>query len=308
MGTTLIIYRKDLFQKKQLKEPKTWAEFLRMIKKLEEDRDKDGENDFFGIDLPGGENHFMNCVFSALVSSNRGRFFDKNFHPTLNEKPVLEALEFFKNLSKVALPGWTKRSYMETLKSLATDKAACVYFGSPRLINYIEELAPPEMRSPDVFAVLPDPFGPSGDIGYSQLDCENWVIFQNSKHKKQAKEFLRFFYERDNYLKYCLSVPIHLVPVLKSLSEDPEYLQNPIINKWYSWYKHILKNIQNGTCYPITLMVEKDDILIPFILQFAEAGIVRNMMIDVAVEGICPHDASMRAQSKAKSLLKDLNF
>lgn len=305
MGTSLIVYRRDLLLGKNLQDPKTWAEFLFVIRRLQEDHDDRAQKEFYGIDIPGGENHFMNCLFSMLVASNGGRFFNEALEPTLDEEPIIQALNYFRAISELAKPGWAERRYMNTLESIATESVACIYFGSPRAIEYIEQLADPGKRASDVFAVLPDPHGPSGKLGYAQLDCENWVIFKDSQHQKEAKEFLNFFYERNNYLDYCLSVPIHLTPILKSMRTAPELLENPRIKKWFSWYGQIQDKIDGGTCQPITLVAEKDDLLIPFLMPFAESGIIRDMMMDVATNGMTAKESAAKAQQRTGSFLKE---
>jgi len=75
------------------------------------------------------------------------------------------------------------------------------------------------------------PHGPSGQTGVSALDGENWAVFTQSKDPQEAFEFLRIFYKREHYMKYCHSVPIHLTPIFKSMIDDPEYLAHPRIRK-----------------------------------------------------------------------------
>ena len=75
-------------------------------------------------------------------------------------------------------------------------------------------LAPESMRDPDHFQPMFRPRGPQGRIGISALDGENWAVFSQSKYPNEAFEFLKLFFKKEHYMKYCHSVPIHLTPIL----------------------------------------------------------------------------------------------
>jgi ABC-type glycerol-3-phosphate transport system substrate-binding protein len=84
------------------------------------------------------------------------------------------------------------------------------YLSGARAIGYIEKYAPEGMRDPEHFMPMLRPHGPSGKVGISALDGENWAVFSQSKYPNEAFEFLRLFYKKEHYLQYCHSVPIHL--------------------------------------------------------------------------------------------------
>src|SRR4029453_9048804 len=81
--------------------------------------------------------------------------------------------------------------------------------------------APENMRDPEHFMPLLRPRGPSGKVGMTTMDGENWAVFSQSKYPNEAFEFLRLFYKKEHYLQYCHSVPIHLTPIFKSMLGAP---------------------------------------------------------------------------------------
>jgi ABC-type glycerol-3-phosphate transport system substrate-binding protein len=149
------------------------------------------------------------------------------------------------------------------------------------------------------------PRGPSGKIGVSALDGENWAVFSQSKYPNEAFEFLKLFFKKEHYLKYCHSVPIHLTPIFKSMLNDPEYLAHPRIKKWRSWHDVMVNGLNQGRFLPIGFTRPEDNTL-PFLAELDGSGIVADMIVEVMVGGKGPKAEADRAQKRAEELLAQL--
>jgi len=57
------------------------------------------------------------------------------------------------------------------------------YLSGARAIGYIEKYAPEGMRDPEHFMPMLRPHGPSGKVGTTTLDGENWAVFTQSKYR-----------------------------------------------------------------------------------------------------------------------------
>ena len=221
-GTSLLIYRKDMADKAGLKPPKTWADLLVNVKALTQDTNGDGKIDIYGISIPG-DNLFINIILGELIKANGGVLFDKANKPQLTDKKMIEVLEFWRELAKYAPPGWEGHGYLQTFQNLYGQKAAMMFQGYGRGAGMIEKFAPKEMANDKTFDVWIKPHGPSGTEPAVQVDEEPWMLFKDSKNQKEAIEFLKFFYQDDNYLEYVSTVPIHLFPITKSLRNSAKY-------------------------------------------------------------------------------------
>lgn len=73
------------------------------------------------------------------------------------------------------------------------------------------------------------------------------MLWKNSKHPEIAKAFLESLYEKEKYIKFLHSVPGGMLPVLKDISEDPLYLDDPIIKQFKTSIDVINKAIDTGT-------------------------------------------------------------
>lgn len=305
-ATSLLIYRKDVFKQKGLKPPETWDDFIKVAEALME-RDKDGRVTRYGLSLPG-VGLFINIAVGELTAANGGRLFDpRTGRPMFTEKQVIEVLEFYKKLSVTVLPpGWLGHGYLDTFVNLATGKAAMLYQGYGRGAGLIEKHAPKEMANPEHFGVMVKPKGPSGKETAAQIDAEPWMIFKNAKYPEEAATFLKFFFKEENYIKYLHTVPIHLLPTLKSVRANPAYQANEMVRKWKEWQDMQYSYFDTGRAKP-TLIIEWDDLRLPFGLEILGSGIVPDMVTD-AVRGMPSAQAAAKAQQRAEELITKLGY
>jgi multiple sugar transport system substrate-binding protein len=307
IGTTYFSYRKDWAQAKGLNVPRNWNEFIQFIKTLTEDLDGDGNIDRYGVILPGGSPFFMDQLTAELVASNNGRLFDKNWKPTFTEKEVIETLEFWREMAKYAPPDWTSEGYVDQFRSFATGKGASVPVTYARASKQIDKDAPKDLNSPEIFAVMQQPIGPSGKKSCATIDCEPWTIMASSKVIDEGKEFLKFFYKRENYVRFCTQVPIHLTPIRPSVAESEEYNKIDFIKKWKPWLDESLTMIREQRVKPI-LLVEEDDKNIPFLMELQGSRILTDMVLAVTKEGKSPLEAAKEAQRKAEEFIENMGY
>jgi multiple sugar transport system substrate-binding protein len=306
-GTSLLIYRKDMAAKANLKPPKTWADLLANAKALTQDTNNDGKIDIYGITVPG-DNLFINIMLGELIKANGGTLFDKANKPQLTDKKMIETLEFWRELVKYAPPGWEGHGYLQTFQNLHGQKAAMMFQGYGRGAGMIEKFAPKEMANDKTFDVWIKPHGPSGSAPAAQVDEEPWMLFKASKNQKEAIEFLKFFYQDDNYLEYVSTVPIHLFPITKSLRNSAKYQNVEMIQRWKGWIEVQQGYLDKDQGKP-TLVVDWADMTEkPYLMEVLGSGILRDMVMDVVVEKMEPQRAAEKAQKRLEDLMRSKGY
>src|SRR5207237_9246854 len=133
---------------------KTWADLVANAKAL-------SGGGMAGITLPG-DNLFINILLGELLKANGGILFDKQNRPQLTSKQMLETLEFIRELTRYAPPGWEGHGYLETFTNLYGQKAAMMYQGYGRGASLIEKSAPPNLANAEHFDRRMKPHAPSG--------------------------------------------------------------------------------------------------------------------------------------------------
>ena len=310
IGVDVIIFRKDFYRDAGVDTdpPATWDEWLEQLKALTVDTNGDGRPDRYGLGL-AGPGFFINEDLYMWVGSNGGRLFDETGRPTFTEPEVIETLEFWKELNDCCLPpDWLSHNYLDTFALLATGQVASI-LGWGRGTGYFEQYAPDAVAAGDIGIHDSKPVGPSGTPGeyVTQLDSEPWMVFKDGQNPELAIEFLKFFYQPENYRKYLHSVPTHLLPITRSMSEDEEYLSHPDFEKWDYWLDAQLKVIAEDDPKPL-LMTRWEDLKLPFLAEIAGSGILIDMVTDVVQRGVPPADAAQRAQDRAEQLITQLGY
>jgi multiple sugar transport system substrate-binding protein len=310
VGTDVLIFRKDFYREAGIDEepPATWDEWLEQLKALTVDTTGDGRIDRYGLGL-AGPSFFINEEVYMWVGSNGGRLFDEQGRPTFTEPEVIETLEFWKELNDCCLPpDWLSHGYLDTFAHLATGQVASI-LGWGRGTGYFEQYAPDVVEAGDIGIHDSKPAGPSGTPGVyvTQFDCEPWMVFRDAQNPELAIEFLKFFYEPENYRKYLHSVPTHLLPITQSMAEDPEYLAHPDFEKWDYWLEAQLKIIAEDDPKPL-LITRWEDLELPFLAEIAGSGILADMVTDVVQGRRTPEEAAARAQERAEQLIEQLGY
>jgi ABC-type glycerol-3-phosphate transport system substrate-binding protein len=306
-GTSLLIYRKDLASQKGLQGPKTWDDLLANAKALTMDTNGDGRIDIYGMTIPG-DNLFINILLGELMEGNGGKLFDGGNRPQLTDRRMIETLGFLKALSQYLPPGWEGHGYRETFTIMYGGKAAMMYQGYGRGASLIEQYAPENMRSTDFFDVWIKPHGPSGTKPAAQVDEEPWMLFKGSRYPEEAKQFLIFFYQDENYLEYIRSVPIHFFPITKSLRRSEAYQQTPMIKRWKGWLDVQGYYLEHDLVKP-TLVIDWADMADkPYLMDVLGSAILKDMVMEVVLENAPPEQAAAKAQRRAEELIRSKGF
>ena len=302
-----MIYRKDLAKKIGIEPPRTWDDFVKIAEKLTIDENKDGKPEIYGLTMPG-DNLFINILVGEMMAANGGKLFDEKNRPLFESRQMLETLDYWKRLAKFMPPGWEGHGYLDTFSNLYGQKAAMMYAGFGRGASLIEQYAPENMRNTETYDVWRKPHGPSGNAPASQVDEETWMLFKGSADPELAKEFLAFFYKDENYVEYIKSVPIHFFPITKSLRNSSAYRDIPMVKRWASWLQVQQEDLDKDQARP-TLIIDWEDLTNkPYLLQILGSGVLRDMVLDVAVEGKPAAEAARRGQQRAEQIVRQAGF
>ena len=308
IGVNLLTYRKDFLKAAGLPEvaPKTFAEWLTMLKALTVDTNGDGRPDRFGLSI-SGTGHNINKSLYTFVASNGGRLFDENGKPALTEPQVVEALRFFKEIADCCLaPDWLSRDFLGTMGDLSTGKAAMI-MGWGRGAGFYEQYAPDVVARGDIGVFDTKPIGPSGKAFMTQFDSEAWAVFKAAKNGEEAVKFLKFFFQPENYIRYLQTAPIHLLPVSTKILADDRYKATPDFTKWKFWVDAQNKVISRDNPKPL-LLIQESDMKLPFIGEIGGSTILVDMVTDVVRGGMTPEAAAARAQQRAEQLISQLGY
>lgn len=267
--------RTDLLEQAGLPIPKTFDEVLKAARILT----KDG---LYGIALPAGQNIAAVNYFSIFLWQNGGDYFSCNGDVVFGQPQVLEAVKRWAELAQYAPPGYSTWSYREQIDAFLNQRVAMSMYGG-RLGVQLEETHP---ELSDKVTVI---FPPFGEEKVTLGVWNRFAIAAGTKNQQEAKDFLQWLINGDQLLEYDLTVPGHMIPLLKSTrqkaltSPDPFTRKHPDwVQSFYDWYAYAnhpamnMGSVSNG-------QFKRSNVVPPWAWEvFGTPGIVDTMLQSIA--------------------------
>ncbi len=226
IGTNVLWYRADLYEKHGLKAPTTWAEYEHNAKVLMEAGKIDGQQKSYGTAMSTGLNWFSEDSIHGWLWTNGATITDASGKTTINSKEAADTLAFLKRLSAYAPPGIANYAHAEMINAFATGATAHTEFGF-RVLNNIERINPKLL---EVAAPVLYPKGTSSAARHAtHLYLKGWSILKDAKHQAETADFLTYLETGDRKIRMMHTVPLHYWPPRKSVMADPRFLQDPIM-------------------------------------------------------------------------------
>ncbi|MBO8126962.1 MAG: extracellular solute-binding protein [Firmicutes bacterium] len=222
--TSLLAYRKDLFEKYGVKVPTTMEELEAAAKKLTKDLDGDGKIDLYGITMRG-KRAAATSQWVDFLHSFGGEWLDANGKAAVNSKEAVAATKFYGDLiRKYAPPGGTNVHFQESIAYFTQGKAAMIYDANVFKKNY-EDPKGSKVAGKVGYVLIPK--GPAGQVPH----VSGWhlSIASNSRNKEAAWLFIQWATNYENSLGALLAgVPT----ARKAAWEDPKFKNNDTTPDW----------------------------------------------------------------------------
>lgn len=202
-NTLAMIYRKDLFEEKNLEIPETWDEFIEVAKALTEDTDGDGKIDRYGATFCGTRNDSAESRFQTLAMTFGGWLVKEENGEMITQvdsPEFKEAMQFFIDaaVNEGIMPdGFVETGYSEAYTMCAADQA-CMFFGASNVFGAMFK-ANPEMK--DKWGSFPMPHA-EGQEPITTFGTLGMSISSTSEHPEMAAEFLKFLTNKENSIAW----------------------------------------------------------------------------------------------------------
>lgn len=235
MESRVLYYRKDLFAAAGIKPPKTFDEWVNAAKVLTKDTNGDGKIDQYGISLTGAPPE-VGYDFSCILWANGADLIDAKLKVAIDSPEAIQALEYLGKLKEYCPPGVANTTFKDVSINFANGLVAMAVYPGRMMMNidrYNPGLAPK-------VGIVPIPYGPGnkGKNPVSHATINNFVVFKTSKNVKAAKEFVTFYMQDKQYLKFLVgATPGHSLPVRNSWLNNADYFAHPAIVKWKALVK-----------------------------------------------------------------------
>ena len=202
----MMFYNERLFREVGVATPpRTYSEYYEAGGKVTRDIDGDGR-----IDVWMGERDIRPIWWQRLfdffpfyIAASGGKTLFKNGEPSFNDADAVDVLGFFRECYG---RGLFPRTFFQGGDPFLLEKKA-TNFSGPWEVAHIQKFAPHIKYG---IAPLPVPDGHTGQV-YTSGDFKNISIFANTKHPREAWEFVKFLVTAQHDLllmEICDQVPV----------------------------------------------------------------------------------------------------
>jgi multiple sugar transport system substrate-binding protein len=239
-NSQLFFYRKDLFQKHNLKEPATWDDVLAAAKTISENETSGapGGGKVYGYVMRAAQGNAAVADFMPIFWAFGGEMFDASGQPTVNTPEGIAALKLMIELGKYAPPGYASFNADEVGAHLLQGTAA-MSINWPAWISSFSDSSKSKVIGKMEFGQLPAAKNPG------RAEIGNWLIAipRDAKNIEGAMDFLLWATNRE---QMKLSAQRGNPPTRKSLFTDPE-----LVTKFPS-YPAQLRSLESSRPRPRT--------------------------------------------------------
>lgn len=266
-----LLYRADWFEEEELTPPETWEDFIACGQALTKDTDGDGVIDRYGFAMIATKDSSAGTRFLPILRSFGCRevYQDENgkWQTEVGSEAFKKCCQMYADLDvkyHIVQPGSIETSYSEAANLLVAGKAAMMITGSNALGTIYAQ-------NPDLKGKLASCAIPMETQHTSRLGTLGYSIYNGSEHKEICMDYLKFYLEETNALKW--TEISYRVPV------RTEYYANPILQE--KDMKGFVDGIASAYPWPQFLGIAKSYEIIGGVYQ---ALITGSMDVDTASE------------------------
>jgi multiple sugar transport system substrate-binding protein len=217
-NSQLFFYRKDLFEKHNLKEPLTWDDVLKAAQTIDE-RERNGSPEggrVYGYVMRAARGNSAVTDFMPIFWSFGAEMFDATEKPAVNSQEGINALRLMLELGKYTPAGYASFNASEVSAHLLQGTAA-MSINWPAWIGAFSDPAKSRVVGKMKFATMP------GAKSEGRAEIGNWLIAipRGSRNADAAFDFLLWATASEQMKKSALSGN---PPTRRSVFNDPELL------------------------------------------------------------------------------------
>lgn len=282
-------YRSDLLEAAGLEVPETWDELKEAAVAL-----TTGPNQY-GLAVPMGTNDLMGTRFLNFYLQSAGEtLLAEDGRANLTSDAAIEGIEYWVDM-------YEKTSPEGSVNYNVLDQATLFYQGKTAFdFNSGFQISGVVGTSPQLESVIkaaPLPRLQSGDEVYGgETSNIATVVWEKSEVQEEAKAFLEFLYQEEDYVEFLHSVPGGMLPSLQDIAENEAYLDNDTLERHADSVAVISEAVPAGTAIGM-----EDGPLVQSGILTSQA-VIEKMLQDIVLNGTDVKTAAKAAEDQLNQL------
>ncbi|MEX2221152.1 MAG: extracellular solute-binding protein [Candidatus Rokuibacteriota bacterium] len=219
-------YRKDLYQAKGLEAPKSWDDYLKAAKAL------NNPPSMYGCIVPSAETGASTLLLETMFMKNDVHWFEwnagkKEYEVALDKgsqkKRAVETLDYLHELHKFS-PEASTYNWGELMSTYFTEKAASSWYVGSRLLDQVIANNPKIADATVPFEL------PKKVTDHYYLSIQGFHILEKA-NVEGAKKYVTFFMKHPDLISWYHAVPLHIIPASREMLRSTKYQDHPVIQK-----------------------------------------------------------------------------
>lgn len=282
-------YRADLLEAAGLEVPETWDELKAAAVALTAGTDQ------YGLSVPMGSNDLMASRFLNFYLQSAGEtLLDKDGRANLTSDTAIKGIEYWADMYRKTSPEGSVNYNVLDQATLFYQGKTAFDFNSGFQISGVVGTSP---QLEDAIKAAPLPRMKAGDDAYGgETSNIATVVWQKSDVQEEAKAFLEFLYQDEDYIDFLHSVPGGMLPSLADISENEKYLDNETLQRHADSVAVISDAVPMGTA----IGMESGPRVQAGILT--SQAVIEKMFQDIVLNGTDVKTAAKAAQDQLNQL------
>lgn len=285
-------YRKDLLEKAGLEVPTTWDELYEAAKKI-------NSPEVFGASVPLGLSDMMGTRYLNFYVRSAGEtLVTEEGKANLTSKAAIDGINYWVKMYKEVSP-------KDSINFKVLDQATLYYQGKNAFdFNSGFQIGGVQTNSPDLVDQIDSAPLPTINKGDAPVAGETsnipMVVWKNSKHPEIAKAFIEYLYQPERYVKFLQSVPVGMLPALKEITTNQQFLTDPTIQKFSNSMNIISDAVGRGTAIGMEYGPK------PQAGVLASQHIIEDMFHQIILKNVSVEQAAQEAEKKLNEIFETL--
>ncbi len=235
-AANMIWLRTDLMEQAGIEaQPRTWDQLREAVAAMQ-------GGGIYGAPLPYGRNSMTSLIFIGFIHQAGGQIFTPDLQVAIDSDETRNALEFYREMRDFCPPGATSYSWGDSLTAFVSGATATgIYTG--RVLQNVND------QNPGIADHITCARYPtiSEDVDFWTFnDFPSVFIPADAPNMEATKQFAAFLFDPEGYIQQLHAAPGHVLPVLKTIAQDPDYQDNPIIEKYTDEVELMSQSAANG--------------------------------------------------------------
>ncbi len=290
-AANMLWVRLDLLEKAGIdRPPSTWDELRTACQKMH-------GRGIYGAALPYAKNSATTLIIIGFIHQAGGQILSADLDVAIDSDEAVNALEFYRSMREFCPVGATNYSWGEILSAFTSGAVATgLYSGrvlinvnnqNPRIAEHVTCRTYPTI-APDVKPWTYNDF-PSAFIPAGAGDLEI------------TKKFAAWLYRPDGYIRQIHAAPGHVLPVLKSVTNSPQYGDNEIIRRYQPEIKRLDSAARAGHNLGWESPLHKTNVKAGAIIN---SGILAEMVQRVVLNNEAPRAVLAKTAKRIEAIMK----